>query len=94
MHTFGIQPTSFGLEYVVVQPTQEREIIGQASKQRHSCMGMGVHQPGHDDASTGIYNTVGFRERLIGWRILNALQVPIGYTHYTSAINIEVIIDC
>ena len=53
-----IEP-GFGRENMVLEPVHQRQVVGHAAKTGHGRMGMGVDQPGQDDAAFGIQGSRG-----------------------------------
>ena len=45
---------SFGGKNIFIEPFIEREIVGDAAKEAHSGVSVGIDQAGHDDAAVGV----------------------------------------
>ena len=50
----GVQDRGLGREDVLPQPALERQVVRQAAEERHGQVGVGVDQPGHEDAAAGV----------------------------------------
>ena len=53
MHVLGLEP-GLRRENVVVQPGHQGKIVGQAAETGHGGVGVGIHQPGHDETAPGV----------------------------------------